>query len=301
MGGNIRVECQEMYGVIRPADQVKYGVISPIEGIQNQTMYGVISPVEQVKYGVISPIEGVQNQTMYGVISPTMPQQVKYAPAPVIETTAVPFPEQVKYAPAPVYPEQFDTLPEQVKYAPAPIVTTIIIETMPLIETAPPVETTTTSGTDDSAVASVVVNTEEIVNTKKFIEEIDTVINDLETFHNNSGYVSGAFGDAMAYSSGVIKNNIGSLKDFSEQNMLPVMNNVGQYQENVKQINDILRPMVGDFSMSQFDENGIFTATSEQMQNADASLINKAQELFKKNKLLKQQIEALSNSRIHRG
>ena len=305
--------------------QVKYGVVAPVE-IQHQTLYGALPPTpatvminpdinpggvefnptmqNQVKYGVVcQPGAPTLTQEKYGVVCPEvasefipeMPTQVKYGV--VCQPVGAPTLTQEKYGVVcpEVASEFLPEMPTQVKYG---VVCHPIGEEMN--PTANQVKYGVICTGDDTAIAGLVTDSEESKNTEKMLENLADVINDLKTFNGNSGYVRGSFGEALAYSSDVIGKNVGSLKNFTENNMLQAMNSFGQYQNNITKIKTLLSQDIGDFSMSQFDADGTFIPTNDQKGKLNINRVRQAEVYFKENIKLKNQMQALADNKINR-
>lgn len=141
--------------------------------------------------------------------------------------------------------------------------------------------------------------TEEVNSVHQFINDLDGLINDMDTFNNNSCYVIGEFGQAMLYSSDVFKSGFESLRDYAENNFLKAMSDVGQIKKNNKEINNIMKPIIGDVSEVQFDEEGSIILSSEELKKENSVAISNVEDLFKKNKSLKDRVELLSNEKIN--
>jgi hypothetical protein len=315
MSSELRVEAQKMYGVVSPPEQVKYAP-APVPVAQTipfpeQYKYAPApTPVVQTVPYPVPPATtlppaptGDTYEDIYGTISPA--PSTTLPPAPTGDTyediygTVSPAPSTT-LPPAPTGDTYEDiygtgTTPEIIVNPPAPVV-------------EPPKEQVDTqedisgiSGQESTeAVASAGLNIEEVVNAKKFTEEITTIINDISSLNDNVGTISGAFGDTISYSSSAVKENFDLLKDFSENNFLKAMNNVSQYKNNLSQMKEIVQPILGEFSLSQFDSNGNLVALSQELKEEHLTEFSKAEELFRQNKQLKDQLQVLANNKINR-
>ncbi len=185
------------------------------------------------------------------------------------------------------------------KYAPAPPQPTPPTPVPPTTITTAPVGDTYEDiyGHSDIAPASSV-NTDEVMNTRHFIEDIDSLIEDFDKFYNNSHYVTGGFGSAISYTSENCKKSIESLKKFAENNFLQAMNNVGEYERNLNKMKSISKPIVGNFSSIHFNDDGTVVFPSGSLTSENKQTIVTVENLYKQNRKIKQQIESFSKEKI---
>ena len=140
---------------------------------------------------------------------------------------------------------------------------------------------------------------EEMNNIREFVDGIDLLIKDIAVLNNDSYEIRGSFGQAMAYSSDVCKDNMASLKRFAEENMTPALKQVGEYEANDVEIKRIIKPLVGDISKVKFMSDGTISVPNLNSPT-DKYTVAKAEEFYKRNRNIKEKLEALSNDRINK-